>query len=49
MNGPCGIHKHAYLFSLMASHPDEFECDDGNHIDCELNLRRGTKLVTVDM
>ena len=23
MNGPCGIRKHAYLFSLMQTHPSE--------------------------
>lgn len=36
MSGPCGIRKHAYLFSMMQAHPDEFECDAGTQTDCEI-------------
>ena len=34
MSGPCGICKHACLFSMMKAHPDEFECDTGTQTDC---------------
>ena len=37
MNGPCGIRKHVYLFSLMQSHPEEFECDTGTDVESELS------------
>ena len=33
MNGPCGIRKHAYLFSLMQTHPSEFVCDTSTDIE----------------
>ena len=36
MNGPCGIRKHAYLFSLMQTHPSEFVCDTGTDVESEL-------------
>ena len=36
MSGPCGIRKHAYLFSMVQAHPYEFECDTGTHPDYDI-------------